>query len=168
MAAVIVPTRAGVLSALGCLTAPRQHDLVRTWPGGSDLTGLAEALDSLAAEAGALVPGSTVETELDCRFQGQSHEIRVQRIEDFPAAHQRRNGYTRPDTPIEVVAIRATARKASPVSIESLPVGDRTAVEGPAVIAEADCTIWVPEGWRSDPHPVSGALILTRTDGRSM
>lgn len=34
MAAVIVPTRAGVLSALGCLTAPRQHDLVRTWPGG--------------------------------------------------------------------------------------------------------------------------------------
>ena len=37
-----------------------------------------------------------------------------------------------------------------------------------AVIAEADCTIWVPEGWRSDPHPVSGALILTRTDGRSM
>ena len=168
MAAVIVPTRAGVLSALGCLTAPRQHDLVRTWPGGSDLTGLAEALDSLAAEAGPLVPGSTVETELDCRFQGQSHEIRVQRIEDFPAAHQRRNGYTRPDTPIEVVAIRATARKASPVSIESLPVGDRTAVEGPAVIAEADCTIWVPEGWRSDPHPVSGALILTRTDGRSM
>ncbi|MBK6857170.1 MAG: hydantoinase/oxoprolinase family protein [Microthrixaceae bacterium] len=168
MAAVIVPTRAGVLSALGCLTAPRQHDLVRTWPGGSDLTGLAEALDSLAVEAGALVPGSTVETELDCRFQGQSHEIRVQRIEDFPAAHQRRNGYTRPDTPIEVVAIRATARKASPVSIESLPVGDRTAVEGPAVIAEADCTIWVPEGWRSDPHPVSGALILTRTDGRSM
>lgn len=168
MAAVIVPTRAGVLSALGCLTAPRQHDLVRTWPGGSDLTGLAEALDSMAVEAGALVPGSTVETELDCRFQGQSHEIRVQRIEDFPAAHQRRNGYTRPDTPIEVVAIRATARKASPVSIESLPVGDRTAVEGPAVIAEADCTIWVPEGWRSDPHPVSGALILTRTDGRSM
>jgi len=168
MAAVIVPTRAGVLSALGCLTAPRQHDLVRTWPGGSDLTGLAEALDSLAVEAGALVPGSTVETELDCRFQGQSHEIRVQRIEDFPAAHQRRNGYTRPDTPIEVVAIRATARKASPVSIESLPVGDRTAVEGPAVIAEADCTIWVPEGWRSDPHPVSGALILTRTDWRSM
>jgi len=168
MAAVIVPTRAGVLSALGCLTAPRQHDLVRTWPGGSDLTGLAEALDSLAAEAGALVPGSTVETELDCRFQGQSHEIRVQRIEDFPAAHQRRNGYTRPDTPIEVVAIRTTARKASPVSIESLPVGDRTAVEGPAVIAEADCTIWVPEGWRSDPHPVSGALILTRTDWRSM
>jgi len=167
MAAVIVPARAGVLSAVGCLTAPRQHDLVRTWPGGSDVTGLVEALDALAREAGALIEGSEVETALDCRFEGQSHEIRVGSIEEFPAAHQLHNGYTRADTPIEVVAIRATARVASPVGGDTLPAGRRTSVEGPAVIAEADCTIWVPDGWRADPHPTSGALILTRTSGRT-
>jgi len=37
---------------------------------------------------------------------------------------------------------------------------------GPAVIAEADCTIWVPAGWRADPG-TAGALVLTRVDGGS-
>jgi hypothetical protein len=37
----------------------------------------------------------------------------------------------------------------------------RQAVVGPAVVAEADCTIWVADGWRADPGPV-GALVLTR------
>ena len=32
MAAVIVPARAGVLSAVGLLAAPAQRDLVRSWP----------------------------------------------------------------------------------------------------------------------------------------
>jgi len=212
MPAVVVPGRAGVLSAVGCLTAPRQHDLVRTWPGGTDHTGLEEALDDLAREAVAGVVGGAgscgparssaggfdqvapadgspvvsgrpsaadgsdrvasadgpevqIVTELDCRYQGQSHEIRVSGVADFAEAHQRRNGYARPGTAVEVVAIRASARVLSPLAPEDLPVVDRQAVAGPAVIAEADCTVWVPEGWRSDPHP-SGSLVLTRVDGR--
>lgn len=63
---------------------------------------------------------------------------------------------------MEVVALRATARSVSPVGVTDLPVLARNGAVGPAVIAEPDCTIWVAEGWRADPHPVSGALILTR------
>lgn len=201
MAAVVVPARAGVLSAVGCLTAPRQHDLVRTWPGGTDHTGLEEAAASLAAEVVALLgrpasraagpgrrvlaeadevgvgkPGAgggdsvegtgggvEVTTSLECRYQGQSHEIRVSDVDSFPAAHEQRNGYVRPGTPIEVVAIRATARLRAPLAPADLPVPDRSAAVGPAVIVEPDCTVWVPDGWRADPQP-SGALVLTRTD----
>jgi N-methylhydantoinase A/oxoprolinase/acetone carboxylase beta subunit len=42
------------------------------------------------------------------------------------------------------------------------PPPARQAAVGPAVVAEADCTIWVPEGWRAEPGPL-GALVVTRT-----
>ncbi len=163
MAAVVVPARAGVLSALGCLAAPRQHDAVRSWPRGADLSGLDEALDLLAAEVAAALPGAEVTTALECRYVGQSHEIRVPTVADFAEAHRRRNGYARPGAVVEVIALRATARLVSPVSMADLPVVERMGVTGPAVVAEADCTIWVAEGWQADPHP-SGALVLTRVD----
>jgi N-methylhydantoinase A/oxoprolinase/acetone carboxylase beta subunit len=162
MAAVVVPARAGVLSAVGCLTAPRQHDVVRTWPGGADHTGLAEALADLARLAADAVPGAEVTTAVECRYEGQSHELRVATVDEFAAEHRRRNGYDRPTTPVEVVALRATARRSAPLVPSDLPVAERAAVVGPAVVAEADCTIWVAEGWRGEPHPVSGALVLTR------
>lgn len=164
MAAVVVPARAGVLSALGCLAAPRQHDLVRSWPRGADLTGLDAALATLAGEAADALPGAEVTTAVECRYAGQSHEIRVASVADFPEAHRQRNGYTRTDDVIEVVAIRATARRSSPVDVADLPPVERTAATGPAVIAEDDCTMWVPEGWRADVHPTSSAFVLTRRD----
>jgi N-methylhydantoinase A/oxoprolinase/acetone carboxylase beta subunit len=166
MSAVIVPARAGVLSAVGCLTAPRRHDLVATWPGGADLTGLDAALGDLAAEAAAAVPASVVTTAVECRYAGQSHELRVPTPEDFPAEHQRRNGYARPHSPVEVVAMRATAHRDAPTDTSDLAVTERAAVVGPAVVAEPDCTIWVANGWRADPHPTSGALVLTRVVDR--
>jgi hypothetical protein len=38
---------------------------------------------------------------------------------------------------------------------------ERDAVRGPAVVAEADCTVWIPAGWHADPGP-TGAWILVR------
>ncbi len=43
---VLVPERAGVFSAVGVLTAPRQVDLVRSWPTPIDHTGLDAELDA--------------------------------------------------------------------------------------------------------------------------
>ena len=99
---------------------------------------------------------------IDCRYAGQSHELTVGAVKDFAAEHDRRNGYSRPGTPIEVVALRATARVRSPVVQADLPIplGRRPAV-GPAVLVEPDCTVWVPAGWRADVHE-SGAWIVTR------
>ena len=178
MPLVIVPPRAGVLSAVGLLCSPVQRDLVRSWPTPADHAGLADALASLADEVRALVAagrevggtgdggGGTgavaVTTSLDCRYAGQSHELTVASVADFPAEHRSRNGYERPGAPVEVVALRARATSRAPLDVADLPVPPaRHPVVGPAVVAEPDCTIWVADGWRADPGPV-GALLLTR------
>lgn len=180
--AVIVPPRAGVLSAVGILCAHRQVDLVESWPSSRSITEARGALTELSDRAAArlLAEGEldgrteadsggehdmaviTV-TSLDCRYIGQSHELSVRDLSDFHAEHERRNGYARHGAPVEVVALRASARLASPVRIDTLPPIERVAVTGPAVVAEPDCTIWIPDGWHGVPHPGTGALILRRT-----
>jgi N-methylhydantoinase A/oxoprolinase/acetone carboxylase beta subunit len=160
MPRVIVPARAGVLSALGMLGAPRQREVVRSWTG--DRVGLDDALHALADGARGLVGAAAVTTTaLDVRYVGQSHEITVPSVDDFHAEHARRNGYSRPEAPVEIVALRARARIDSPLDMTSLPELDREVATGPAVIAETDCTIWVPDGWRAR-RGAAGALVLER------
>jgi N-methylhydantoinase A/oxoprolinase/acetone carboxylase beta subunit len=171
MPAVIVPGRAGVLSAVGLLTAPRRRDMVRSWPNPQDHAGLAEALALLGKEAAALVgPGSggttmetAVETAVDCRYRGQSHELTVASVGEFHDEHRRRNGYARPEEPVEVVALRAVATRPPTVAATDLPAAASPAgeVRGPAVIAEPDCTIWVADGWVAQAG-ADGALLMQR------
>src|SRR5262249_37218140 len=91
MAAVVVPARAGVLSAVGLLGAPHQRDVVRSWPTPLDRAGLDEARHRLAAVAVAQLGdraddgGVVTETWLDCRYRGQSHELTVASVEAFGA-----------------------------------------------------------------------------------
>jgi N-methylhydantoinase A/oxoprolinase/acetone carboxylase beta subunit len=160
MPAVLVPARAGVFSAVGLLAAPEQVDLVRSWPTPLDHCGLDAARDALAAEARAALAGETT-TWLDARYAGQSHELTVDSVDGFHALHARRNGYARPDDSVEVVAVRARAAIASPIAVTDLPAPDRRTVSGPVVIAEPDCTTWVPDGWRAEPAD-AGALLLRR------
>jgi N-methylhydantoinase A/oxoprolinase/acetone carboxylase beta subunit len=188
MPTVIVPARAGVLSAVGLLTAPRRRDLVRSWPTPGDHTGLDAARAELADRARALVAAPSgrgderddmieVATALDCRYRGQSHELTVEDLAAFHDEHRRRNGYAQPDDPVEVVALRATATRPPVVDAEALPAPERLAerpergtddahqpreVVGPAVIAEPDCTVWVAEGWVARAG-AAGALVLRRT-----
>lgn len=167
MPAVVIPPRAGVLSAVGILCSPQSRELVRSWPRGTEADGIAFGLDELAGRARELVPeANEVSTWLDCRYLGQSHELTVATLGDFHAEHRRRNGYERPESPIEITAIRARASTPPQVDYDSLPVPSRMRATGPAVLAEADCTVWLPDGWRAEPHP-SGSWILTRAgDGR--
>ena len=98
---------------------------------------------------------------IDARYAGQSHELRVGDLAAFHDEHARYNGYARPDAPVEVVAIRARAWRDAPLAPEQLPAPERAAVTGPAVVAEPDCTIWVPDGWTAQPGPL-GAFLLSR------
>ncbi|HEV2811330.1 MAG TPA: hydantoinase/oxoprolinase family protein [Acidimicrobiales bacterium] len=184
MPVVIVPPRAGVLSAVGLLCSPVQHDLVRSWPTPHDHGGLEAALAEMADQARAELAGQLaarseaegpggasaveeveVDTALDCRYAGQSHELTVPALAGFAAEHRRRNGFDRPEARVEVVALRARATRPAPLAVTDLrPPAQRQAATGPKVVSEPDCTIWVPEGWRADPGPV-GALLLTRTHG---
>jgi N-methylhydantoinase A/oxoprolinase/acetone carboxylase beta subunit len=170
MAAVIVPARAGVLSAVGLLTAPRRRDVVRSWPTPHDHAGLPGALALLAKEAAGLVgtidgngAATTVATALDCRYRGQSHELTVPTVGEFHAEHRRRNGYARPDEQVEVVALRAVATRPPSVAADDLPAVTRLDGElaGPAVIAEPDCTVWVAAGWTARAG-ADGALVMRR------
>jgi N-methylhydantoinase A/oxoprolinase/acetone carboxylase beta subunit len=161
MRGVVVPPRAGVFSAVGLLCAPRRRELVRSWQGGA----MAPALDALAGEAAALVgAGASVETAVDCRYRGQSHELTVPSVDAFAAEHERRNGYARPDAEVELVAIRARATVDAPIRPDDLPSPERARLVGPVVAAEPDCTVWVPEGWHGEPGPL-GAWILRRGNG---
>jgi N-methylhydantoinase A/oxoprolinase/acetone carboxylase beta subunit len=164
MNAVVVPARAGVLSAVGLLTAPRRRDLVQSWPTPSDHAGLRDALEALAHHAADPDPDVEVETSLDCRYAGQSHELTVADLGAFHAEHARRNGYARPEQVVEIVAIRATVRRPTAVDIDRLPLPEGSAQRptyGPAVLAQADCTVWVPEGWAARAG-AAGAWILRR------
>jgi N-methylhydantoinase A/oxoprolinase/acetone carboxylase beta subunit len=165
MAVVIVPARAGVLSAAGILAAPTRRDLVRSWPTPSDHRGLDRALADLEEAAATHIGGSDVRrsSALDCRYRGQSHELTVPSVASFAAEHRRRNGYDLADVVVEVVALRAAAERDSPLALADLPVPTRRGANGPAVIAEDDCTIWVPPGWRAD-NGEGGALILRRAE----
>jgi N-methylhydantoinase A/oxoprolinase/acetone carboxylase beta subunit len=169
MRAVVVPPRAGVLSAVGLVTARRQVDVVRSWPTpwSWSAPALEDALVSLATVASSAVGGGAdVDVSVDCRYAGQSHELTVPDVGDFAEEHRRRNGYVRDGAAVEVVALRASARAAvvgDGVTPSSVPGGDaRRAAVGPTVLVEPDCTVWVADGWRADVHE-SGAWVLTRT-----
>jgi N-methylhydantoinase A/oxoprolinase/acetone carboxylase beta subunit len=101
------------------------------------------------------------ETLLDVRYAGQSHELTVRSLGSFPEEHRRRNGYSRADAPLEIVALRARARIDSSLDITALPTIERPTPVGPAVIAEPDCTIWLPDGWVAR-RGEADALVLER------
>jgi N-methylhydantoinase A/oxoprolinase/acetone carboxylase beta subunit len=163
MAAVVIPARAGVLSAVGLLTSPRQRDLVRSWPWPLDNAGVGDALRRLGRQVAELVgDGAEVTTAVDCRYLGQSHELTVATPADFHEAHRSRNGFARPDEPVEVVALRATAARPAAGSVADLATVVRAAAVGPMAVAEPDCSIWIPAGWVAEPAE-AGALVLRRT-----
>jgi N-methylhydantoinase A/oxoprolinase/acetone carboxylase beta subunit len=159
MRAVVVPPRAGVCSAAGLLCAPKSREVVHSLGRAS----LADALARVEREARARVgDGAIVETAVDCRYAGQSHELTVASPDDFPAEHQRRNGHARPGAPIEVIAVRARASIPAPLRITDLPDVERSRVVGPAVVAEPDCTMWVPEGWHAEPRELGAWVVRQR------
>ena len=166
MEAVIVPPRAGVLSAVGLLVSPRQRELVRSWPAPADHD-VAAAAALLVDDARALVgEGADGAAFVDCRYAGQSHALTVTSVDAFHAEHERRNGFARPDAPVEVVALRARATRPSPTAVGALPEPSRPVVIGPQAVAEPDCTVWVPDGWAASPGPL-GAWILRRRGERA-
>ena len=133
MPAVVVPPRAGVLSAVGMLGAPA--------PGGPGAF-LGRIPPTIAApkrppppwawrpRAGA--DGGRGRGGL--RLPLRRPEPRAHgglRSAAFDAEHARRNGFTMADTAIEVVAIRASARWPSPVDLSG--PGRRTDRAGPVV-----------------------------------
>lgn len=116
MAGVIVPPFGGVFSAVGLLLSPPRVDVAQ-----SILIREGDDPDlvfaQLSTETMLRLPTGDLETLADVRYLGQSHEITVPyTVGDgwgelgrrFHHLHRERNGFDRPDDPIEVVTVRAT------------------------------------------------------------
>ena len=144
---VLVPATAGVLSALGLAAADERRDRVRTY---------VRPLE----QAGELPRDG----EAELRYRGQSFELSVPLQPDladaFHRTHEARYGYADRARPIELVAVRtAEVRPASPLA---LPPSPPLRAEGPAVVALAGATCWIPPGWVGVRDGTSSTLRLTK------
>ena len=133
---VLVPPVPGTLCALGALVADLRRDTMRTvlmplepatWP---KLEAVFHALAAEADEALAEMSGAgeaEITLAADLRYRGQSYEVTVPvpasfrqggaadaMAKLFHAAHAESFGHADPDAPVEVVSLRAAARRPAP------------------------------------------------------
>ncbi len=208
---VIFPPHASTLSAWGILWSDITHDLAAT-----QIAPLAEAGPALEAqarrleqEAAALLDEDGVpeaqracEWSADCRYAGQAFELAVPLsgadfspaglaaiAEGFHRIHRQRFSHEDRAVPVEIVALRLTARgllakpgasegagatAPSPGTTRPLlvdgawhdaAISPRQAVgaglHGPAIIEEAYTSTYIPPGWVAEAH-ATGAIIARR------
>ncbi|NIR39929.1 MAG: hydantoinase/oxoprolinase family protein, partial [Actinobacteria bacterium] len=179
MAGVVIPPFAGVFSAFGLLLSPPRHDLARSVllrsDGGLDdlLTSLAdEAAHAFEREAG-MRPGE-VRLVVDARYLGQAHETSVpyrpgegweMLSERFHAVHRERNGFARPDDPIEVVTLRAAAVGSPAMTWDDLPGlrPEGTAGRGTRELLTPDGSVRATVWWRPGLPPgreITGPAVV--------
>jgi N-methylhydantoinase A len=132
MEAVLVPTAAGVLSALGLAAGDERRDRVV-----SHVRPLAE-VDELPPEG-----------EADLRYRGQSFELTVPLgdglAERFHGSHEERYGYADREREVELVAVRTADVVPGPDL--RLPEGEPEDASGPALVELDGSTLWIPPGW---------------------
>src|SRR5213080_1643663 len=135
--ALIAPFGAGVMSAVGLLTAPLAFDFVRSWPGRIDQLDWQKAnalLSEMEAEGQALLEKSGVlpgqishRREADIRYVGQGHEIQVPLpvgqvssacvstiINSFEEVYRRLYERLSQSVPLEIINWRVTSSSPAP------------------------------------------------------
>jgi len=126
---ILVPLRAGVLSALGLLLAPAAYDIARTWKvplKGADFRKLAEEVAAIRREIAARLAEVEVgapdfEVTLGLGYAGQSYHVPVtvdaarlatlttdELLGDFAAAYRDKYGHYYDDVPVELVNVHVT------------------------------------------------------------
>jgi len=126
---ILVPLRAGVLSALGLILAPAAYDIARTWKvplKAADFSALADEVAAICREIAARLaevetnaPG--FEVTLGLGYVGQSYHVPVsvdparlatltgeKLLADFAAAYRSRYGHYYDDVPVELVNVHVT------------------------------------------------------------
>jgi N-methylhydantoinase A len=162
MRTVLIPPRAGVLSALGLLLAAPRADAARSVlmaEGAGEPSVAAAALESEAVQRyRATFGGHPAErsASADVRYRGQAHELSVGLTGGWPelraafeAAHRDHFGFARPAEPIELVTVRAVAAGEPPVRWTDLPApheGHATGGDVPAGQVRASSRAGLPPG----------------------
>ncbi|OQY49027.1 MAG: 5-oxoprolinase [Anaerolineaceae bacterium 4572_78] len=181
---VLIPPSAGVLSALGMLTADVIKDYVQTvmLPGETPFTELETYFMPLKEQGRADVIAEgvdpsvvTLQLLLDMRLHGQSYELSVPFSQtyndDFHAIHAENYGYNRPNKPTEIVNLRLRVvgelprptLKAKPIPIDlsqPIPFDHRQ-----IVLATGLANVPFYDGQTlSHGQEIQGACIIIQTD----
>jgi N-methylhydantoinase A len=179
MAGVVIPPFAGVFSAFGLLLSPPRHDAARSvlLRSGERLDQLVESLAGDAENAYRSETGrrpDRLRIVIDVRYLGQAHETSVvyaagegwEALADrFHASHHERNGFARPDDPIEVVTLRAEAVGSPAMGWSDLPAyrpeGDAYRGTRELLSAEGsvEASVWWRGGLAPDREVVGPAII---------
>ena len=153
MNTVIVPQHAGVLSALGMLSADCVRDFSQS-TFGRDVNEVFTELEACASREFAAegLPQVHFERQIDLRYEGQSFEITVPAVDRdrFHDAHRKRYGYDHSDLAVE--AVTARIRAVAPL--------DKIDLDAPTR-AETFSSVYIPPGWASRGDD-AGNLILTK------
>lgn len=166
---VIYPQGAGVMSAVGFLTAPLSIDLIRSRPGPLetyDWAGANAAVTEMKREgtdtlSRTVSPGSIeFAVSADMRYRKQGYELRIP-VPDrqfevglcpsikvaFEQAYRDRYGHIVPDTPVDIVSWRVTASGPDPnftASIQPQTGGRTDKGVRPAYLPDRRCMVDVP------------------------
>ena len=171
---VIYPLGAGVMSAIGMLTAPLAFDFVRTFPGGlddMDWAGVMRVVGDMEEEGRRILAQSVDPREVrflrfaDMRYRKQGYDVRVPVPEGplgptragevrarFEAVFERLYGHIVPGTPIDVLSWRVIAL--GPKPRQALPqgkanggagnAGEGSAAGGVSAALKGRRSIWLP------------------------
>ena len=183
----IVPSNAGIFSAVGLLTAKqgiyRTHSVYKQLDqlGSSEIDAIQEKLKQQASQAMHCQQVKDFETRYfaELRYHGQLFCFRlkwqgIQRSEEaFHMIHSQQYGH-KMDSPVELVTLQIEARSnaklaykeimnlASSATYDSKLPPQKTLL-GPAVIADSSCTIWVAEHW-SARRDTMGNIFLNKVE----
>ncbi len=143
---LIVPLRAGVLSALGLLVAPPAYDMVRTYKAPIrtlDAADITAQMDTMASEIDMLLDGIEASGErrfrraMDVGYIGQSYQVTVpvdgapdgdSVFETFARLYRDKYGYFYEDVPAEIVNLRVLGEIAGAgLQLTTVPKGDGVA-----------------------------------------
>ncbi len=143
---LIVPLRAGVLSALGLLVAPPAYDMVRTYKAPIrtlDAADITAQMDTMASEIDTLLDGIEASGErrfrraMDVGYIGQSYQVTVpvdgapdgdSVFETFARLYRDKYGYFYEDVPAEIVNLRVLGEIAGAgLQLTTVPKGDGAA-----------------------------------------
>lgn len=168
---LIVPLGAGVMSAIGFLTAPLAFDFVRSWPSHLQNVDWQKAnalLNDMQEEGLALLTQSGLSPEQICyrreadiRYVGQGHEIRVplpsgQLANDsvqvitsaFEEVYQRLYERLSLSVPLEIINWRVTASGPKPEIRLQMPDAEQRTLQD----AQKGCRpVYFPVGYRNVP-----------------
>lgn len=175
---VLVPPSAGVLSALGLLTAPTVVEEAHTHLAPADevderwLEGTLDDLEATARDrfTEQRTGVATSHRRVGLRYRGQAFELAVGTgsdggtvaVDDLTAAfhrrHEERYGYAQPDEPVEIVTLRVRLEGPTPdLPLPRLAPGDGA---GSALVREREVTV----GGRAVTCPVYDRSCLGAGD----